>query len=93
MKFDQIKPGMVFRQDVGGEYGTKFWFVYEKQSDKFLTILFSTRKSYDERVAKVTVPRDLYNNPDYQWRDREPVSVDDLKRYRKTLIPGIFDEL
>lgn len=93
MKFEDVKPGMVFRQDVGGVYGSQFWFVYEKYDNKFLTILFYTRKQMRERLIKVTVTRDLYNDPDYQWRDRAPVSVNILKRYKKKLISGIFDDL
>lgn len=93
MEFKDVKPGMVFRQDIGGIYGTQFWFVYQKTSNKFITIMFHTRKSHYDRVAVVTVTRDLYNDTNYHWRERNPTSAREIMRYKKKLIPALFEEL
>ena len=93
MRFEDIKPGMVFREDIGGEYGAKFWFVYKTTPDRLITILFKSNKFAGRRIVKIIVTKDVYENPDYAWRERETVSINDLIRYKKKLIPAIFEEL
>jgi uncharacterized lipoprotein len=93
MEFEEVQPGTILKQTVGGEYGTKYWIVYKKESDRLYCIFLQTRKQLDRNVFHVVVRDFQFNNPEYDWNFTTKVHFNEIRRYRNKIFEGIFNEI
>lgn len=93
MKFEEIKSGAILKQTVGGLYETKYWIIYNKESDRFHSIFLQTRKQLDRNVFHVVVRDFQFNNPDYDWGFITEVHFSEIRKYKNLIFEGIFSEI
>lgn len=84
MKFSEIKPGMTISNDRNMNY---YWFVWDVD-DEFIHTVFWVPT--DKSISTVSLKKEFWSDPDFDWKDCINVGSTYKKRYGKKIIKGLF---
>lgn len=90
MKFEDVKPGMIFKIDAEKNINDRYWIVYSVKGDVIYTYHYRS-KFINNGIFIIKINKERWYDKDYPWAEDEMHSLNKIGEIGRDFIKELFE--